>query len=133
IVSGRSVLIFLLIGPAACGQSAASSKPETIVIATANIEGVVIDSMTGQPLAGVRLTLRRIDAQSASQQSPAPIAATTDPQGQFILEDVLIGRFRLFASRPGYVSMEYGARAPGASGLPIELTGEQDIRDIAFR
>src|SRR4051812_31088397 len=93
-----------------------TSKPPPRVIATGSIEGIALDSMTGLPVAGARITLRNVDGQNAPGQGPKPKHASTTTDGRFLFEDVLTGKYRVFAERPGYVAAEYGARAPGSPG-----------------
>src|SRR5690606_30415415 len=45
----------------------------------------------------------------------------TDDEGRFSIDDLPAGRFGIVASRPGYVTMAYGARRPGGQGTQITL------------
>src|SRR5436305_1979843 len=113
IVSDRFLLVFATVMGVTAAQTpdASAQNTRTVApIATANIQGVVIDFMTAQPLRGASVSLHEIAGPDSQGKVRAPVDTTTDEQGEFVFEDVLTGRFRLFARRSGYVSAEYGAR-----------------------
>src|SRR4051812_38117987 len=82
----------------------------------AMIEGFVTRLGTSDPIARARVVL------SKDGGPPSSITATTDGSGKFTLSNVPPGRYRLFASRDGYVRAEYGQRGPSLPGTTITLT-----------
>ena len=61
---------------------------------------------------------------------PSSITATTDGSGKFTLLNVPPGRYRLFASRDGYVRSEYGQRGPTLPGTTLNLVAKQSLKDV---
>jgi protocatechuate 3,4-dioxygenase beta subunit len=126
-------LLFLVVTAWAQDAAQPAAAPKTVVVATGNIEGTVSDSTTGEPLGGATITLHAVRGQEVAGSSPAPKPTRSMPDGHFVLEDVLAGRYLLSVDREGYVSDQYGAREPGSPGRVLELKGEQDITAIAIR
>ena len=91
------------------------------------IEGAVVKATTGDPLKKAVLTLRTAEGRDQ------PTTVTTDPSGRFQLRDIEPGRYRLFATRNGYVDQEYGQRAPRGSGTILTLGAGQHVKGISFR
>jgi hypothetical protein len=85
----------------------------------ANIQGVVIDDDTGQPLSGVSVEL-------------AKEKATTDSQGRFSISVGERGRFRVVPTKNGYVSVRKN-HAIGEPGVLIEIKPETRIQNLELR
>jgi hypothetical protein len=64
----------------------------------------------------------------------APKAALTDASGRFDFRELPAGRYTLQASKPGFVSVQYGQNRPFEQGKGIELADKQSIdnADIAM-
>jgi hypothetical protein len=60
-------------------------------------------------------------------------AATTDLAGRWEFKNLPAGRFTLSASKPQYVTLEYGQRIPTEAGRPVELGAGQTIERVEFR
>ena len=91
------------------------------------IEGVVVKATTDDPLKKAVLTLNKAEERGQSKN------ATTDASGQFQIKNIEPGRYRLYASRNGYVNQEYGQRATRGSGTILTLTAGQHLKGISFR
>jgi hypothetical protein len=89
----------------------------------ASVEGVVVKSGSGEPLAGMTVRLMR-DQKFA-------FTTTTTPDGKFSLEKVTPGTYRLVAtSAAGYIPAEYGQRSPTGLGLSFDLAAGQKMTGI---
>jgi hypothetical protein len=96
------------------------------VTQTASMQGRVTSGETPGGLARVTVELRRIGA------TDAPLIASTSEDGRFVFTNLAAGQYRMTARRNGLVSAEYGQRKPGGPGLPITLTGGQQLRDVSI-
>ena len=92
---------------------------------TGVISGVVINDKTGQPVRRTVVTASATDSVRA--------AVITDDTGTFTFKDLPPGRFYLNATRPGYVSVSYGARRANRPGSTINLTEGESKTGIALR
>jgi hypothetical protein len=74
------------------------------------IAGVVIDAVTGKPVAGARVSLRHVDALGAGPR------ILTDARGRFVFAGLSPANdYFLDAARFGYANTRYGWNAPGGS------------------
>jgi protocatechuate 3,4-dioxygenase beta subunit len=101
-----------------------------------SLRGTVVDSKTGQPVKGAEVTLRggafgssgSWVAGMANRSEPA--AAISDAEGHFSFDNLAPGRYRVSASRNGYVSR--GPRPGGGLSL-ITLSSGQQASDVVVR
>lgn len=105
-------------GGAVAGQ--APQVPQPAQPATAAISGTVGDGVSGRPLAGVIVALRR-------PPTGAPLASivrvVTDEQGRFVFRDLPAGDgYTLSSTRPGYVDGAYGQQTMLGQAGRISLT-----------
>lgn len=94
--------------------------------AKASISGTVFDSITGQPLRGATVSLRSRGARAVGNPS-----ATSNAEGEFVLEGVVPGRYTISASHDGYVS-ERGAGS-GLSRQTVLVGGGERVTSLKFR
>ena len=93
---------------------------------TATIRGQVVAADTGAPL-------RRAQIRVFNTSGPGGGGmAQTDAQGRFELSQLQAGRYSISASRAGYVTMQFGQRAPNQPGTPIELADGQVADKVGF-
>ncbi len=89
-----------------------------MVSGTASIAGqVVLDSGSPVRRAEVRLSGAGLGLRSTF----------TGDRGEYSFPALPAGRFTLTASRPGYVTIAYGAKQPGRQGTPIQLSNGQQL------
>jgi hypothetical protein len=87
-------------------------------VAPALIQGVAVRAGTTEPLSKSVIELR------AAEGNTEPYTATTTSDGKFAFRDVSPGKYRLTATRPGYVQLEYRQA--------ITVVAGQKIPDIRF-
>lgn len=92
------------------------------------VEGKVVDAASGGPLRKVVVTLAPFE-----RREGRPISVTTDADGIFSFKRVDPGRFRIIATRRGYVTQQYGQTTFNRAGTPLTLQPGQQVRDIFFR
>jgi hypothetical protein len=89
------------------------------------IEGIVIDTETGKPLAGVFITTfdknHKLFVNDIAPEQLATEAVQTDTQGKFILPGALADEFYLYVTHP--------ERAPEIVG-PLQTTTDENPRPI---
>jgi hypothetical protein len=105
------------------------TKPEDLC----SITGQVMNGVTGAPLRRASLVLMRADPTPGEMGPPLMYSASSDAAGQFTLKDVEPGRYRLTASRNGYVNLSYGARGPSRPGTTISLVRQQRLTDLTLK
>ena len=100
------------------------------------ITGVVINSVTGDPVPHCHLTptLSESNARGGfgNRQSPAPANdVACDSHGRFVVSVPSAGRWRLVAGARGFVSQAYDAHPPYASA--VVLTEAAPTKELEFR
>jgi protocatechuate 3,4-dioxygenase beta subunit len=93
---------------------------------SASIQGVVTKLATGEPVFRARVIL------SAENGVGAARTILTGGDGKFLISNIPPGRYRLFASRDGYMRAEYGQTRTGRPGLPLSLAPRQELKDVAL-
>jgi protocatechuate 3,4-dioxygenase beta subunit len=96
---------------------AAQTKP----VDPCSIGGQVSNAATGEPLRRALVYLRRIELSPAVTNLQASYSATTDAAGQFAIEGIAPGQYRLAAERTGFIATQYGSRGPGQPGTLLTL------------
>jgi hypothetical protein len=92
-----------------------------------SIAGMVVKLAESEPLRKARVRLQSVDDRTHS------IGVTTDVGGRFELKGLDPGRYKLTASRVGFVTYEYGQRKPGDPGATLTLRPGQEMKDLVFR
>lgn len=87
---------------------------------TARLAGRVVAADTGRPL-------RRAIVRLGSPELREGRSTSTDAEGRWQVKDLPAGRYSIFISKGGYVSLQYGQRRPHEQGKPIELAEGQTI------
>lgn len=120
------LVLGLAIGPLSAqgGRGAAAGQArdavQVAVVGTGMIIGQVISGDAGTPVRRARVTLS--GAELRGQRS-----AVTDDEGRFVFTQLPAGRYTMNASKAGYVTIAYGAKAPGRAGTPIQLADGQKL------
>ena len=104
-------------------QGAPQSPPPTPDAPRAALEGTVVRLGAGTPLRGADVTLQSVEASTV-------LSAVTDAAGRFVLTGIAPGAHRLSVDRQGYVSVEYGQRAPDTPGTPLVLAAGETRDDV---
>src|SRR5437868_7244464 len=74
------------------------------------VEGQVVNAGTGEPLGKASLTLRRVDSPQGAPGAVRSLSASSNASGKFSIVNIEPGKYRLSATRTGFVNAEYGAR-----------------------
>jgi hypothetical protein len=112
--------------PQAPKPEAPAYKPEELC----TVEGVVRNSVTGEPLSKARITLVSISPRGPG----SPLTTSTNLEGKFAMKAIEPGQYRLLVDRAGFVRAEFGAK-PGvmAGGTTLTLDKGQSMSTIEFR
>ena len=95
--------------------------------ATANtglLMGVIVDALTGQPVANAKVNLGGAAAAVINPQ------LLTDAEGRFVFLDLPRGTYTLTATKPGYSDGAYGRRRPGGPTQTLALAGGERLGDL---
>lgn len=102
------------------GQSEPPSR------ASAQVRGYVTDADDGEPL-------RRALVSIASREGGQAITSATDEQGRYEFTGLSAGRYRLSASKNGYLGLSYGQRRSYEGGRLFDVrAGEVVRRDLSL-
>jgi hypothetical protein len=93
---------------------------------TGEIKGRVIDS-GGKPLRRARITLDLIGGGSDARRT-----TSTGLDGAYSFTELPAGRFRMTATRGGYLELQYGQRRPGEQGRPLQLADGATLEKVDF-
>lgn len=92
----------------------------------AAISGLVTKDPTNEPVKKVLVELI-----AENQKEGGDYTATTGPDGEFRIENILPGRYRLFAERTGYLDID---KHHGRSeGRVLTLTAGKEVKDLQIR
>jgi protocatechuate 3,4-dioxygenase beta subunit len=91
----------------------------------AEIRGRIVAAENANPL-------RRVQVRLMASELRMPRLATTDADGRYVFRELPAGRYTVNASKPGYVSLQYGQRRPFEQGRPIELVDKQVVDKVDF-
>jgi hypothetical protein len=116
-----ALLLIVLAQPHAHPQTPDDSQNKS------SIHGTVVDSRTGQPLKGAEVSLRTFSPGDRGE----PSSAVSDPEGHFAFEGLAPGRYRLTASRNGYLSRD--PRFGGGLRGMVTLSAGQHLDDATLR
>jgi hypothetical protein len=90
--------------------------------AAATVRGRVVAADTGEPLHRVRVAL--------SSTSPNAPFSVTDTRGEFEIAGVAAGSYAVTFTRAGYLSIQYGQRAPREPGRTLAVKAGETIDGI---
>ncbi len=102
------------------GGQQARDPQAALVAGTAMILGQIVAADNGAPVRRARVTLSGPELRGQK-------VTVTDDQGQFVFTLLPAGRYNLNASKAGYVTIAYGAKAPGRAGTAIQLEDSQKL------
>jgi hypothetical protein len=91
-----------------------------------SIGGAVVRLGTSEPVAGARVLLAPVSGRLTD-----PTTITSDADGRFLFDNLLLGSYRIIAAQTGYLSAEFGQRTFGA-GKPITLAQGQEVRGLSL-
>jgi hypothetical protein len=119
------LLTILLLGACAAAQDATTAPKSP---SRAAIEGIVTKEPGSEP---VKKAVIELIAEISSGQAGSNYTAVTGVDGAFRIENILPGRYHLFAERPGMLD---AARRHGRTdGQILSLTSGQELKDVHIR
>ncbi|MGH9240791.1 MAG: MSCRAMM family protein, partial [Vicinamibacterales bacterium] len=108
------------------GQPRRDTAAQPQPTGTGRIRGRVVAAVTNGPLRRVQMALQW------SENPAFRRIVMTDPEGRYEFAELPAGKFSLSASKPGYVSLQYGQRRPYEGGTSIALNVGETIASIDF-
>jgi len=91
----------------------------------ASLQGGVIKEPGGEPLKKAIVELI-----AENQEEGGNYSATSDPEGQFKIEGITPGRYKIFVERPGF--LEVDAKHKRSEGLSLSVNSGQEIKDVVL-
>ena len=97
------------------------------------VSGIVTNA-AGEPLRRVTLQLRPLIngvrlATNAPVYDPSNFTTESDPQGNFTFDEVVPGRYMLFAERPGYLNADFSSSRDGI----LTINPSQRMTDVVIK
>ncbi|HET9369911.1 MAG TPA: carboxypeptidase regulatory-like domain-containing protein [Vicinamibacterales bacterium] len=92
---------------------------------TGAIAGVV-RATDGTPVRRARVTL------NSEQRRQPGRTVTTGEDGRFAFEHLSADRYRVAASKPGFLTMQFGAARPAREGTSLPIEDGQQLRDVVI-
>jgi uncharacterized protein (DUF2141 family) len=126
-VCERLPLIFSAVALVVLGAASAWAQPRDVrsAVGTGTIAGVVVtDDLDAQPVRKARVTLNGVDLPGAT--------TITDEAGRFVFVNLPAGRYTIGASKPTWVTTQYGSKRPLRPGTAVPLADGQRLQ-IAVR
>lgn len=122
----RQLAIMLAIASVTFAADAAKPKP-------ASVQGSVSDAVKGTPLANAAITLTPLRRYTPlAPDDPAGLqAATSGPDGKFLMDEVPPGEYLLIARKNGYLDQTYGSKSNWKSGIPISVHPGDTVKDVS--
>ena len=144
------ILCALMLAAIALAQTPAEKKP-------ARVEGIVLNSLTGEPVRKAELTvttglmpdgvgfdvgmdISMDDVFSGGAATPKPdmppkktFTATSDANGKFHIDAVDPGNYYFQVKRAGFVEQTYKPMAANSADGMLRLTAGQELKDVEFR
>ena len=108
------------------GQPRRDTAAQPQPTGTGRIRGRVVAAVTNAPLRRVQMALQWSETPQFRR------IVMTDPEGRYEFAELPAGKFSLSASKPGYVSLQYGQRRPYEGGTSIALNVGETIGSIDF-
>src|SRR5258708_6021404 len=106
---------------------ATAPKPEVKPEDKCQIEGTVVNAMTGEPLKKAHLSLR------PNGQPDAPYGTFTDNAGHFLLDDIDPGRYFLTATRNGFVTQGLSTQGSARQITALDLAPAQKMKEVVLK
>jgi len=108
-------------------QQVRDTRP-TAPVGPSSISGVVLhDDESGRPVRGARVSAR-------SPESRVERVGITDEQGRFSINWLPQGQYTVVISKPGYISVYYGARRAGRPpGTPVVIESGKSVSNLVAR
>src|SRR5687767_5763811 len=88
------------------------------------VQGRVVDTRTGRPVAGASVDLQGLDR---------AWSMSTDGQGRYEITAVDPGEYRMSARAPGYVPSQFGQRNASERGSTFDVSGGRVTTGIDVR
>jgi Carboxypeptidase regulatory-like domain len=120
-----SLLWLVVAAAAALSAQSSSSSPAQTPPARATLSGIVTKDPGSEPVKKAVIELI-----AESQSTGGNYTAVTAPDGSFRIENILPGRYRMFAARTGF--QEIDQRHHRTDGRTLTLTAGQEMKDLVI-
>lgn len=116
-----------VVGTPTAAAQIRNSPSDAVKPNACSVSGVVVKMQGSVPLPSSTVRLQSEDDHTRT------FSGVTDAGGRFEIKGIDPGRYRLRVIRNGYISQEYGQRAPNDPGTILTLGPAQDLKDLLFR
>ncbi|HLY60570.1 MAG TPA: carboxypeptidase-like regulatory domain-containing protein [Terriglobia bacterium] len=125
------IIAIILLPPSAMSQDAGALGSQPLVKSDqlCTVEGSVMNSVTGEPVKKVMVTLTSFGGRRSMRQ----LSSTTDVNGHFVIGEIEPGSYSLQAGGGGFPSQIYGQQIHAYRPEVISLVAGQNKKDIVFK
>jgi protocatechuate 3,4-dioxygenase beta subunit len=106
-------------------------QAQTETAETATVEGTVVRAGTGEPIAFAAIYITPFGQTAVSitdaANRPEPVRGETGAAGQYRIEGIPPGQYRINVFVNGFVHREFGQPEPGTTGTPVDLLAGQEF------
>jgi Carboxypeptidase regulatory-like domain len=118
---GAAMMLALLVA-----QAPQAAPRDRVASAAAEATG----QLAGRVVSPENAPLRRAIVRLSSAGLPAPRIVRTDLEGRYAFATLPAGSFTVKASKPGYLTLDYGQRRPFEQGRRLELKASEKLRGV---
>lgn len=117
-----SIDVMLTPNPPINDPSGKPARPEEEPKGTGRIAGRITDATSGKPIKGARLLLLPTEGIRITNWT------SSDARGRFEYTGLAARKYTLQVGAERYITLEYGRTRPGETGVPIDVSDDQDTR-----
>jgi len=99
---------------------------------TCAISGIVVDEMSGRPVAQAKIFARSDETNDQDEPLPA-IRRLSDVNGHFCFERLTPDSYTITANKAGYLDMKYGAQHPNSPALPVDVEANRPVPPLLIK
>ncbi|MBV9227370.1 MAG: carboxypeptidase regulatory-like domain-containing protein [Acidobacteriaceae bacterium] len=99
---------------------------------TCAISGIVMDEISGRPVAQAKIFAQSDEADDQDEPLPA-VRRLSDANGHFCFERLTLDSYTITANKAGYLDVKYGAQHPNSPALPVDVEADRPVPPLLIK